>query len=129
MQRFSPDYYEGRQPISPHHEPSTGRVTHRWMTDMSEQPRSSDPSPEGALRSPDGRLRVTLRLCAGGIYIERSHEFDTAGRIVQGLMFMNESEFLAWCDADDARYKYPLMCSNVRRVGCELFERLPYAAT
>jgi hypothetical protein len=94
---------------------------------MSEPAPSSDPRSEWAVCSPDDRLRVSLRLCAGGIYMERSHELGTAGRIVQGLMFLDESEFLGWCDADDARFNYPLMCSNVRRAGRELFERLPCA--
>ena len=77
--------------------------------------------------SPDRRLRVTLRLCVADLYLERTHEARTKGRIVQGLMFTDEREFLGWCDADDARFDYPLMCSNVRRAGCELLQRLPCA--
>jgi hypothetical protein len=76
-------------------------------------------------RSPDGRLCVGLRRCAGGLYLERRQLLDVGGRIVQGLMFMTEEEFLGWCDVDDARFAYPLMCSNVRRAGCDLFRRIP----
>ena len=83
---------------------------------------------ECEILSPDRRLRVTLRLCAGGIYLERCHALELGGRIVQGLLFVDEAEFLCWCDADDARFDYPLMCSNVRRAGSELFQRLPRAS-
>jgi hypothetical protein len=41
---------------------------------------------------------------------------------------MSETEFLGWCDADDARFAYPLMCSNVRRAGCDLLRRFPRVA-
>ncbi len=86
-----------------------------------------DARSECDLLSPDGRLRVTLRLCAGGVYLERCHALALSGRIVQGLLFVDEDEFIFWCDADAARFEYPLMCSNVRRAGCELFQRLPCA--
>ena len=36
--------------------------------------------------SPDKRLRVSLSLCAGGVYLERCHQLGSNGRIVQGLM-------------------------------------------
>ena len=77
--------------------------------------------------SPDRNLRVTLRLCAEGMYLERSQQVGTSGRLVQGLVFTDEPEFVSWCDADDARFEYPLMCNNVRRAGCELLQRLPGA--
>lgn len=73
--------------------------------------------------SPDARLRVTLRLSADGLYVERAYEAAPNGRIVQGLIFVSEPEFLVWCDSDDARFDYPLMCSQVRRAGCELLQR------
>ena len=89
---------------------------------------ASEPRPEWDAWSPDRRLRVSLRICVGGLYLERCHALETSGRMVQGLMFLDEGEFLGWCDADDARFDYPLMCSNLRRAGCELFRRLPGAA-
>jgi hypothetical protein len=95
------------------------------MNPRAEPTKGADAGSEWDACSPDGRLRVALRLCAGGLYLERRHVLDESGRIVQGLMFMDEAEFLCWCDADDARFDYPLMCSNVRRAGCDLFERLP----
>ena len=87
--------------------------------------REGDADREWGASSPDGRLNVELRLCAGGLYLERRHRLDSRGRMVQGLMFLDEAEFLSWCDADDARFDYPLMCSNVRRAGSDLFQRLP----
>lgn len=84
-----------------------------------------DGKPELDVTSPDALLRVTLRLTGGGMYVERSHEAALSGRIVQGLLFTNEPEFLLWCDSDDARFDYPLMCSKVRRAGCALLQRTP----
>ncbi len=85
----------------------------------------ADAGSEWAASSPDGKLGVTLRPCAGGLYVERWHTIDASGAITQGLMFADETEFHRWCDADDARYDYPLMWVNMRRAGGDLLQRLP----
>lgn len=74
-------------------------------------------------RSPDGRLSFALRACDGGLYAER-HQIDPAsGRLVQAVVFRDEASFARWCDADRAKFEYPLVCGRMRRTGCDLFAR------
>ena len=76
------------------------------------------------MSSPDGHLRMSLRPCLDGIYLERWNALDGRGCLTQDMVFETEVSFLSWCDADDARFSYPLLCTQVRRAGRELFDRL-----
>lgn len=74
-------------------------------------------------RSPDGRISFALRVCDGGVYAER-HQIDpSTGRLVQSIVFRDEASFVRWCEADAARFDYPLVCGLMRRTGCEFFAR------
>ncbi len=73
--------------------------------------------------SPDGQLTFTLRWCSDGVYAVRVQLNPAGGKVVQCVLFSDEAGFLRWCDADSAKFNYPLVCSNVRRRGCEFFAR------
>lgn len=85
--------------------------------------RSAPVSGRWTSRSPDGRISFTLRRCKRGLYAERLHVKTAVGRLVQSIVFHDEAGFVRWCDADNARFAYPLVCSNLRRAGCELLLR------
>ncbi len=74
-------------------------------------------------RSPDGRIAFALHRSKGCLYAER-HQIDpSAGRLVQSALFRDEASFVRWCEADTAKFEYPLMCGRLRRAGCELLAR------
>jgi hypothetical protein len=71
-------------------------------------------------RSPDGRISFKLRRCKRGLYAERLHAKAEIGRLVQAIVFQDEAGFTRWCDADNARFAYPLIFDKLRRAGCEI---------
>jgi hypothetical protein len=75
------------------------------------------------LRSHDGRICFALRVCDGGLYAERQQIDPSAGRLVQSVLFKDEASFVRWCEADAAKFSYPLVCGRMRRAGCELLAR------
>jgi hypothetical protein len=72
-------------------------------------------------RSPDGRVSFTLRSRDGELYAERQEIDPTVGRLVQSVVFKDEASFVRWCEADNAKFEYPLVCARIRRKGCDLF--------
>ena len=90
---------------------------------MNQTPRRLETPNTASLEShsPDGRVSFTLRTLDGGLYAER-HETDPAvGRLVQSVVFRDEASFVRWCEADNAKFEYPLVCARIRRKGCDLF--------
>lgn len=71
--------------------------------------------------SPDGRIAFTLNACGTALYAEREHVEPSMGRQIQAVVFADESAFDRWCQADEARFAYPLVCDRVRRRGHEHF--------
>ena len=72
-------------------------------------------------KSDDGALSFTLAPCGSGIFAGRLQTTLASRRVVQSIIFEDAAGFIRWCDADRARLAYPLVCSNLRRRGCELF--------
>ena len=72
-------------------------------------------------KSDDGALSFTLASCGTGVFAERLQTTLGSRRVVQSIIFEAEAEFIRWCDADRTRLVYPLVSSNLRRRGCELF--------
>lgn len=72
-------------------------------------------------RSPDGMLVVTVQRTPGGIFVERVIQRPGTARIVQAIAFATPSSFHRWCDADVARFDYPLLYSRLSRDADELF--------
>ncbi len=73
------------------------------------------------LRSTDGVLAFTVRWAACGLFVERVLQRPKAARVVQATVFDTPPSFQRWCDADPARFEYPLLYSKLRRDAAELF--------
>ena len=73
------------------------------------------------VRSPDGVLVVTMQRMRGGVFVERAVQRLGAARVVQAIVFHSASSFHRWCDADVARFDYPLLYSSLNRDADELF--------
>lgn len=73
------------------------------------------------LRSTDGVLAVTMRWTACGLFVERVLQRPKAARVVQATMFDTPGSFQRWCDADAARFEYPLLHSKLTRGASDLF--------
>jgi len=73
------------------------------------------------LRSIDGVLAVTMRWTACGLFVERVVQRPKAARVVQAAVFDTPTSFHRWCDADAARFEYPLLYSKLARNAGELF--------
>lgn len=73
------------------------------------------------LRSTDGVLIVTMRWTACGLFVERVLRRPKAARVVQATVFDTPRSFHRWCDADTARFEYPLLYSKLTRDAGELF--------
>lgn len=67
------------------------------------------------LRSTDGVLVVTMQQTACGLFVERVLQRPKAARIVQAAVFDTPGSFHRWCDADSARFEYPLLYSRLAR--------------
>jgi hypothetical protein len=73
-------------------------------------------------RSPDGILVVAMQRVRGGIFVEREVQRTGAARVVQSIVFATASSFHRWCDADVARFDYPLLYSRLRHDADELLD-------
>jgi hypothetical protein len=74
------------------------------------------------VRSPDGVLVVTMQRVRGGVFVERAVQRLGAARVVQAIVFHSASSLHRWCDADVARFDYPLLFSKLRHDADELFD-------
>jgi hypothetical protein len=62
-----------------------------------------------------------MQRTSSGVSVERVvHRAETA-RAVQVLAFTTQGSFRRWCDADDARFSYPQLYSDLIRDADELF--------
>ena len=82
------------------------------------------PRASSSFDSPDGRLRVTV---ARGqrrdrLFVERRMLSPTGRLVTQLSDFGSIEDFLRWCDADPAKYAYPLEFSSLRKRGSQLFD-------
>lgn len=73
------------------------------------------------LRSTDGALAVTMRWTACGLFVERVLQRPKAARVVQAVVFDTPQSFQRWCNADAARFVYPLLYSKLVREAGQLF--------
>ena len=72
-------------------------------------------------RSPDGVLVVTIQRIARGLFVERIAQRPRAARVVQAFVFTTAGAFHRWCDADAARFEYPLLHLRLGHNADELF--------
>jgi len=72
-------------------------------------------------RSGDGVVAVRMQRTPLGVSVERVVRRAETARAVQVLAFATLGSFRRWCDADDSRFSYPQLYSNLVRDGEEMF--------
>ena len=73
------------------------------------------------LRSADGVVVVSLQRARGGIFVQRALQRHGTARVVQSANFNTPGDFRRWCEADAARFHYPLLSAKLARHADELF--------
>jgi hypothetical protein len=62
-------------------------------------------------------MAFTLARTAKGVFVERVQLREGRGRVAQSVIFMDDSSFERWCNADPVRFEYPLVHANLKRHG------------
>lgn len=75
------------------------------------------------VRSSDGALVVTMQRTPGGMFVERAIQRPGTSRVVQAAVFGTPEHFRRWCDADGARFDYPLLYASLARNADAMFAR------
>ena len=73
------------------------------------------------MRSDDGLVAVRMQRTRTGVSVERVTQRSNTARAAQVIAFADASSFHRWCDADVARFDYPLLYSTLKRDADELF--------
>ena len=73
------------------------------------------------LRSADGVVAVSLQRTRGGVFVQRALQRHGTARVVQAANFNTSVDFRRWCEADAARFDYPLLSAKLVRHADELF--------
>lgn len=80
------------------------------------------------IKSHDGSLSFVLRRKSQGVQLERKEEVaeeSVSGHVSLVTLFETAQQFVEFCDADEARYRYPLVFQQLRREADELFSHAP----
>ena len=56
-----------------------------------------------------------------GVFVEMTYSHPSMAVIVMAMVFDDRERFGAWCDADAARFNYPMFFHNLKRDGSALF--------
>jgi hypothetical protein len=73
------------------------------------------------VRSDDGLVAIRMLRTSSGVSVERVTQRANTERAVQVIAFSNARSLHRWCDADVARFDYPLLYSTLKRDADELF--------
>lgn len=68
------------------------------------------------VRSDDRVLQFVVRPLAPSVYVERIQALEGIGRLSHIMRFDDVNSFREACDADDMRFRYPLVFLQLRRV-------------
>ena len=64
------------------------------------------------------RLLYRLRSTKAGLWVQRERrQLDSRARLVQSAVFEDATAFTRWCDADTARFDYPVVFTSLQREG------------
>jgi hypothetical protein len=77
--------------------------------------------PVTLLRSDDGAVEFKLARIRSGVFVERVQVRTGIARVVQSVLFIDDSSFNRWCDADAVRFSHPVIYVNLKRKGDALF--------
>lgn len=81
------------------------------------------------VRSDDGAVVVTMQCTPEGMFVERTIQRPGMSRVVQAVVFGTADQFRRWCDADQARFDYPLLYSSLARNADAIFSGSTDAAS
>jgi hypothetical protein len=81
------------------------------------------------VHSDDGALVVTMQCTPDGMFVERTIQRPGMSRVVQAVIFGTAEQFRRWCDADQARFDYPLVYASLARNADAIFSGSTDAAT
>lgn len=73
------------------------------------------------VRSSDGALVVIMQRTPHGMFVERVIQRPGMSRVVQDVVFGTADQFRRWCDADQARFDYPLLYASLARHADAMF--------
>ena len=71
--------------------------------------------------SEDGVVRLRVQTTQTGIFVERAFVHPSSALVVMDVHFEDAAEFGDWCNADPARFEYPMLFLSLKRHGCDLF--------
>ena len=71
--------------------------------------------------SEDGVVRLRVQATDTGIFVERAFVHPSSALVVMDVHFDDATEFGDWCNADPARFEYPMLFLSLKRHGCDLF--------
>ena len=74
---------------------------------------------ERTLASKDATVAFALRATAFGLLIERTQRQAVGTRLVQTMVFEDQSTFDRWCDSEPMRFEDPMLYDRLRREGRE----------
>ena len=69
------------------------------------------------LASLDGTIQFVVWAGSHGLYVERTQRRSSDAHLTQFMLFGNAGAFLKWCEDDPTRFDYPLLHSELHRIG------------
>jgi hypothetical protein len=72
------------------------------------------------VRSDDGVVEFALAAVDGVLFVKRVRHVQGTARVSQSALFRDSTSFARWCDADAARFDYPLVHVQLKRRGSDL---------
>ena len=71
--------------------------------------------------SEDGVVRLRVQATETGVFVERAYIHPSSALVVMDVHFDDAAQFGDWCNADPARFEYPLLFLSLKRHGSDLF--------
>lgn len=95
------------------------RPKHWRQTTAPSVGRSASSSYEAS--SEDGVVHLRVQATETGIFVERAFVHPSSALVVMDVHFDDAAQFGTWCNADPARFEYPMLFLSLKRHGCDLF--------
>jgi hypothetical protein len=99
------------------------RDSHRPASGQAQAGPRVDPQRRRAIRAEGraGSVEFHLQRIAGGLYVEREDIPRRGLRTIQSIAFSDPGSFERWCDSDPIRFDQPLLHTQLKRAGGELW--------
>ena len=66
-------------------------------------------------------MRLRVQATETGVFVERAYIHPSSALVVMDVYFDDAAQFGDWCNADPARFEYPLLFLSLKRHGSDLF--------